>query len=130
MIDLRKRKSFNFTEGQKKSVKSGSTSSLENEVRCFTSVSNEAFAKKKSKRCRLPPVDPQISEHWHQVAMQPMELLSYTLGVFNDLLPRDLADCWTQQLGRRVELAEKANVTAQFDTFLHVACEYCMFIFS
>ena len=44
--------------------------------------------------------------------MSPVELLSYTLGIFSDLIPKDLADCWTQQLGRPVELPEKATVTA------------------
>ena len=93
MIDLNGKKSFTFKEVEKKSINLCSTSSLEDEVRCFTSDSKEAFAKKKSKKCKLPQVDPQISEHWHQTAMPPVELLSYTLGVFNDLLPRDLADC-------------------------------------
>ena len=44
--------------------------------------------------------------------MSPIETLTYTLGVFSDLLTPDLAECWTQQLGRRVELPEKLNIMA------------------
>ena len=42
--------------------------------------------------------------------MSAIETLSYTVGVFSDLLSPDLAECWTEQLGRQVELPEKLEI--------------------
>ena len=96
---------------RKKPVKSNSTSNPQNEVRCFT-TNSDSHSKRKDRKCRLPAVDPEISKSWHQESMSQVDLLSYTLGIFNDLIPKELAKCWSKQLGRLVELPEKEDVTA------------------
>ena len=49
---------------------------------------------------------------WHQKSMSQVDLLSYTVGFFSDLIPKDLAKCWSKQLSRLVSLHEKESITA------------------
>ena len=134
-IELNREKSVNHVEKQEKSVIFNDTSNPQNEVmsftgnsdsvshskrkdtqdevRCFTGISDsDSHSKRKDKRCRLPTVDPVISMEWHQKSMSQVDLLSYTIGVFSDLIPKDLAKCWIKQLGRLVSLPEKEDITA------------------
>ena len=122
IIELSCKQSINTIVDNKKSIKpidhrnsticpeEDGKRSVSTEVSCLKQESQEKFDKKRNRKCNLPQWDPEIKDEWYQKPMSAIETLSYTVGVFSDLLSPDLAECWTEQLGRQVELPEKLEI--------------------
>ena len=85
--------------------------SLSMEVSWVIQESQEKIGlKRKNKKCKLPQWDLEIKADWYQKPMSSIEALSYTISVFSDLLDPELAMCWSEHLGRQVELQEKLDI--------------------
>ena len=82
-------------------------------VSCHSHVVDSTKVTGKIKdRYKLPSVDPIFDPSTTCKTITEVEVMSYLLGVYVDIIPRDLADLWSQIIGRSVQAPERFGITS------------------
>ena len=84
-------------------------------IGCHNTVVDSTFTKVGGRikdRYKIPQVDPLVDPSETFKKTTTVEIMSYLLGLYVDIIPKDLAALWSQIIGRSVTAPERFGLTS------------------
>ena len=82
---------------------------------CNNTIVDSAFKKVSGSikdRYKIPRIDPQCDPSENFKKSTTLEVMSYLIGLFVDIIPKDLASLWSEIIGRSVTAPERFGLTS------------------